>query len=71
MEIQLDVTLTLSEDFVQDSFFTEEEGGFKPTIQDIVHRAIEDIDGSHRFGVSYEAKNVTIKKLEVGGTKNG
>tara|TARA_R100001463_G_scaffold38759_3_gene83205 strand:+ start:6835 stop:7032 length:198 start_codon:yes stop_codon:yes gene_type:complete len=65
MEIQVDVTLTLSEDFVENSFYTED--GFTPTVKDIVHRAIEDIDGSHRFGVSYEAKNVTINKLEVRG----
>ena len=65
MEIQVDVTLTLSEDFVENSFYTED--GFTPTVGDIVHRAIEDIDGSHRFGVSYEAKNVTINKLKVGG----
>ena len=65
MEIQVDVTLTLSEDFVENSFHTED--GFTPTVKDIVHRAIEDIDGSHRFGVSYQAKNITIKELDVRG----
>tara|TARA_R100001086_G_scaffold249908_2_gene191757 strand:+ start:342 stop:551 length:210 start_codon:yes stop_codon:yes gene_type:complete len=69
MEIQVDITLRLTEDFVEHSFYTED--GYTPTVKDIVHRAIEDIDGSHRFGVSYEAKNVTIKTLEVGGTKDG
>ena len=69
MEIQFEATISLSEDFVKNSFYTEE--GYTPTVEDIVHRAIEDIDGSHRFGVSYEAKNVTIKELEVGVREDG
>ena len=62
MEIQVDITLTLTEDFVEHSFYTE--NGDTPTVKDIVHRAIEDIDGSHRFGVSYQAKHVVISDLD-------
>tara|TARA_Y100001970_G_scaffold266360_1_gene354913 strand:+ start:1947 stop:2147 length:201 start_codon:yes stop_codon:yes gene_type:complete len=62
MEIQVDITLTLTEDFVENSFYTAE--GYTPSVKEIVHRAIEDIDGSHRFGVSYQAKNVVISDLD-------
>tara|TARA_Y100001973_G_C5175962_1_gene321926 strand:+ start:632 stop:841 length:210 start_codon:yes stop_codon:yes gene_type:complete len=69
MQIQFEATISLTEDFVENSFYTQE--GDAPTVEEIVHRAIEDIDSSHRFGVSYEAKNITIKKLEVGVRKDG
>ena len=62
MEIQVDITLRLTEDFVENSFYTAE--GYTPSVKEIVHRAIEDIDGSHRFGVSYKAKNVVISDLD-------
>lgn len=54
MEIEVDITIRLTEDWCEHSFYTE--NGYTPTVKDIVHRAIEDIDGSHRFGVSYQAK---------------
>lgn len=62
MVIQVDITLRLTEDFVENSFYTAE--GYTPSVKEIVHRAIEDIDGSHRFGVSYQAKNVVISDLD-------
>lgn len=65
MEIEVDITIRLTEDWCEHSFYTE--NGYTPTVKDIVHRAIEDIDGSHRFGVSYQAKNITIKELNVEG----
>lgn len=63
MEIQFDITVNVSQDFIDHSFYTD--NGYRPPVQHIVHRVIEDIDGSHRFGISYEAKNVTIKELNV------
>jgi hypothetical protein len=63
MEIQFEVTIRVTEDWCEHAFYTED--GYTPSVQEIVHRAIEDIDGSHRFGVSYQAKNVTIKELDV------
>jgi len=63
MEIQFDITVDVSQDFIDHTFYTED--GYRPALQDIVHRVIEDIDGSHRFGISYEAKNVLIKELNV------
>jgi hypothetical protein len=63
MEIQFDITVDVSQDFIDHSFYTED--GYRPSVKDIVHRVIEDIDGSHRFGISYEAKNVTIEELNV------
>ena len=58
MEIQVDITLTLTEDFVLRSF------GYTPSVNEIVHRAILDIDGSHPFVVNYQAKNVVISDLD-------
>jgi hypothetical protein len=63
MEIQFDITVNVSQDFIDHSFYTED--GYRPSVKDIVHRVIENIDESHRFGISYEAKNVTIKELNV------
>ena len=62
MEIEVDITIRLTEDWCEHSFYTE--NGYTPTVKDIVHRAIEDIDGSLRFGVSYQAKNVVISDLD-------
>jgi hypothetical protein len=62
MKIQLEVTITLTDDYVEHSFYIGD--GYIPTIKDIVHRAIEDIDCTHRFSVSYEAKNVVISDLD-------
>lgn len=63
MEIEFDVSVSISQDFIDHAFYTED--GYTPSIEEIVFRVIEDIDGSHRFGVSYEAKNVLIKEWEV------
>ena len=63
MEIEFDVSVRISQDFIDHTFCTED--GYTPRIEEIVFRGIEDIDGSHRFGVSYEAKNVLIKEWEV------
>ena len=59
MEIQVDITLTLTEDFVERSFVNP-----TPSVKEIVHRAIEDIDDSHPFVVNYQAKNVVISDLD-------
>lgn len=64
MEIEFDVSVRISQDFIDHAFYTEDKR-YTPSIEEIVFRVIEDIDGSHRFGVSYEAKNVLIKEWEV------
>jgi len=66
MQIEFEVTIRVTEDWCEHSFHYKEDE-YAPSVQDIVHRAIEDIDGSHRFGVSYQAKNITIKELDVRG----
>jgi len=41
MEIQFDITVDVSQDFIDHTFYTED--GYRPALQDIVHRVIEDI----------------------------
>jgi hypothetical protein len=62
MEIQVDITIRLTEDWCENSFYEIDEK--PPTVKEMVHGAIEQIDCSHRFGVSYKAKNVVISDLD-------
>lgn len=62
MKVQVDITITLTEDWCEKSFY--EIDGKPPTVKQMVHGAIEEIDASHRFGVSYQAKNVVISDLD-------
>ena len=66
MKIQLEVTITLTDDYVEHSFYIGD--GYIPTIKDIVHRAIEDIDCTHRFSVSYERSEEHTSELQSQST---
>ena len=63
MEIQFDVTVKITQEFIDHQFMHYEEG-YAPTAEAVVRSVLEDIDGSHRFGVSYQAKNVVISDLD-------
>ena len=58
MEIQFDITVNVSQDFIDHSFYTED--GYRPSVKDIVHRVIENIDGSHRLAISQSVRNYSV-----------
>ena len=64
MNVQFDVTITLSEDWYNHEYQYYEDQDLKPTIMEMVHDALEQMDGSHRFGISYDIKNLIVDEID-------
>jgi len=62
MIIKFDVAISIDSEYVEHDYSDQiSEGHPPPTIQQIIHDALEDIWTSHRFGSSMTAKNVVIE----------
>ena len=61
MVIKFDVAITIDEGYVAQDYHDPISMGNPPTIQEIIHDALEDLWTSHRFGTSMTAKNVVIE----------
>ena len=61
MKIQFDVTITIDDGYVEQDYHELISEGNPPTIQEIIHDALEDMWTNHKFGTSMTAKNVIIE----------
>lgn len=61
IKIKFDVTITIDEGYVELEYQEPISTGKPPTIQEIIHDALEDLWTTHRFGTSMTAKNVVIE----------
>jgi hypothetical protein len=59
MEIQFDVTIHVTQEFI-DHQFMHYEDGYEPSAREVVRSILEDIDGSHRFGISRYVRNYSV-----------
>ena len=59
MEIQFDITVSISQEFIDHQFMHYEEG-YAPTEEAVVRSVLEDIDGSHRFAISNVVHNYKV-----------
>lgn len=61
MIIKFDVAIEIDSEYVKQEYSDPISMGNPPTIQEIIHNALEDIWTSHTFGSSMTAKNVVIE----------
>ena len=59
MEIQFDVTIHVTQEFI-DHQSMHYEDGYAPSAEEVVRSVLEDIDGSHRFAVSQSVRNYSV-----------
>ena len=59
MEIQFDVTIYVTQEFI-DHQFVHYEDGYAPSAEEVVRSVLEDIDGSHRFAISQSVRNYRV-----------
>ena len=59
MEIQFDITVSITQEFIDHQFMHYEEG-YAPTAEAVVRSVLEDIDGSHRFAISNVVHNYKV-----------
>ena len=59
MEIQFDVTIHVTQEFI-DHQFMHYEDGYAPSAEEVVCSVLEDIDGSHRFAISPSVRNYSV-----------
>tara|TARA_Y100001970_G_scaffold225716_1_gene278853 strand:+ start:1691 stop:1894 length:204 start_codon:yes stop_codon:yes gene_type:complete len=59
MEIQFDVTIHITQEFI-DHQFMHYEDGYAPSAREVVRSVLEDIDGSHRFAISQYVRNYSV-----------
>ena len=66
MEIQVDVTINVTQEFI-DHQFMHYEDGYAPSAEEVVRSVLEDIDGSHRFAISESVRySVTHDNMVFG-----
>tara|TARA_R100001230_G_C5481588_1_gene32552 strand:- start:201 stop:479 length:279 start_codon:yes stop_codon:yes gene_type:complete len=70
MRIKFDVAIDIDTEYVNEDYSEPISMGNPPTIQEIIHNALEDIWTSHRFGTSMTAKNVVIEIEEYDSEEN-
>lgn len=59
MEIEFDVTIHVTQEFI-DHQFMHYEDGYAPSAREVVRSVLEDIDGSHRFAISRYVRNYSV-----------
>ena len=59
MEIEFDVTIHVTQEFI-DHQFVHYEDGYAPSAEEVVRSVLEDIDGSHRFAISQSVRNYRV-----------
>ena len=59
MEIQFDVTIHVTQEFI-DHQFMHYEDGYAPSAEEVVRSVLEDIDGSHRFAINQSVRNYSV-----------
>ena len=59
MEIQFDVTIHVTQEFI-DHKFMHYEDGYAPSAEEVVRSVLDDIDGSHRFGIARYVRNYSV-----------
>lgn len=62
--VQLDITLSLDEEYLDDEYKHYEEG-YCPPLEVIVRDAINAVWDNHRFGVSLKAKNIIVEEYDL------
>ena len=59
MEIQFDVTIHVTQEFI-DHQFMHYEDGYAPSAREVVRSVLDDIDGSHRFAIARYVRNYSV-----------
>ena len=59
MEIEFDVTIHVTQEFI-DHQFMHYEDGYAPSAEEVVRSVLEDIDVSHRFAISQSVLNYRV-----------
>ena len=59
MEIQFDVTIHVTQEFI-DHQYMHYEDGYAPSAREVVRSVLDDIDGSHRFGIARYVRNYSV-----------
>ena len=69
MEIEFDVSVRISQDFIDHAFYTEDKR-YTPSIEEIVFRVIEDIDGHGFFPKLFLSSFMCSLKSNSNSVKN-
>ena len=59
MHIEFDITVSVTQEFIDYQFMDYEEG-YAPTAEEVVRRVLKDIDGSHEIAISNVVHNYKV-----------